>query len=72
LLDVLGRDGTIVTYTGYEEGIMRGLAEDLPRHRDRLLETLDRIKDLHKVISKRYYHPGFHGSISANGFDGAR
>ena len=43
---------------------MRGLAEDLPRLRDRLLETLDRIKDLHKTISKRYYHPGFHGSFS--------
>jgi hypothetical protein len=64
LLEVLGREGTIVTYTGYEEGIIRGLAEDLPRHRDRLLETLDRIKDLHKTISKRYYHRAFHGSFS--------
>jgi hypothetical protein len=64
LLDVLGREGTIFTYTGYEEGIIRGLAEDVPRHRDRLLQTLDRIQDLHKIISKRYYHPGFHGSFS--------
>jgi hypothetical protein len=64
LLDVLAREGIIFTYTGYEEGIIKGLAEDLPHHRDRLLETLDRIKDLHKTISKRYYHPGFHGSFS--------
>jgi Domain of unknown function(DUF2779) len=64
LLDVLGREGTIFTYTGYEEVIIRGLAEDLAHHRDRLLETLDRIKDLHKAISKRYYHAGFHGSFS--------
>jgi hypothetical protein len=64
MLDVLGREGTIFTYTGYEEGIIRGLAEDFPRHRDRLLETLDRIKDLHKTIRKHYYHPGFHGSFS--------
>jgi hypothetical protein len=64
LLDVLGREGTIFTYTGYEEGIIRGLAEEFPGHGDRLLETLDRIKDLHKIISKRYYHPGFHGSFS--------
>jgi hypothetical protein len=64
LLDALGHEGTIFTYTAYEEGIIKGLAEDLPHHRDRLLETLDRIKDLHKTISKRYYHPGFHGSFS--------
>jgi len=64
LLDVLGSEGTIYTYTGYEEGVIKGLAESLPQHNDRLLSTLCRIKDLHKIVSKRYYHPNFHGSFS--------
>jgi predicted RecB family nuclease len=64
LLDVLGHEGTIYTYTGYEEGVIKELAEHLPQNRDRLLSTLGRIKDLHKIVSKHYYHPMFHGSFS--------
>jgi hypothetical protein len=64
LLDVLGREGTIYTYTGYDEGVIKGLAEHLPQHKDRLLASLGRIKDLHKIVSKHYYHPNFHGSFS--------
>jgi hypothetical protein len=63
-LDALGSKGSIVTYTNYEEGIIKKLAEELPHHSERLLATLDRIKDMHKIISKQYYHPGFHGSFS--------
>ena len=64
LLEALDTKGSIVTYTNYEEGVIRKLAEELPHHRERLLATLPRIKDLHKIISKHYYHPGFHGSFS--------
>ena len=64
LLDALGGRGSIVTYTNYEESVIKGLAEALPHHRRRLLATLARIKDLHKMISKHYYHPGFRGSFS--------
>ncbi|MFH1930456.1 MAG: DUF2779 domain-containing protein [Pseudomonadota bacterium] len=64
LLDVLGRNGSIVTYTNYEEGIIRTLAEELSEYREQLHALLIRIKDLHKIISRNYYHPGFHGSFS--------
>jgi hypothetical protein len=64
LLDVLGRKGSIVTYTSYEKGIIEGLAEDLPEHGRALLATLDRLVDLFKIIKNNYYHPEFHGSFS--------
>jgi predicted RecB family nuclease len=64
LLDALGSEGTIYTYTGYEEGVIKELADHLPQHKDRLLAIVDRIKDLHKIVSKLYYHPDLHGSFS--------
>ena len=64
LLDALGSKGAIVTYTNFEESVIKELAEALPHHRKRLLATAARIKDLHKIISKHYYHPGFRGSFS--------
>ncbi len=64
LLEALGRKGSIVTYTNYEERIIKALAEELPEYRKQLHTLLTRIKDLHKIISKHYYHPGFHGSFS--------
>lgn len=64
LLDVLGSNGSIVTYTNYEEIIIKDLAKEVPEYQDQLHALLARIKDLHKTISKNYYHPGFHGSFS--------
>jgi Domain of unknown function(DUF2779) len=64
LLETLGKKGSIFTYTNYEEGVIKTLEEDLPQYRDNLLPTLDRVKDLHAIIKKNYYHPGFHGSFS--------
>jgi hypothetical protein len=64
LLGALGKRGSIVTYTNYEEGVIKKLAEDLPQYRDQFLATLGRIKDLHAIIRSNYYHAGFHGSFS--------
>jgi predicted RecB family nuclease len=64
LLAALGKKGSIVTYTNYEEGVIKKLAEDLPQYRDQLLGTLGRVKDLYAIIRRNYYHPGFHGSFS--------
>ncbi len=64
LLDVLGKKGSLVTYTNYEERITKGLGETLSEYREQLHALLPRIKDLHKTISRYYYHPGFHGSFS--------
>ena len=64
LLDSLGNRGTIFIYTTYEKMIIRLLAEHLPAYRERLLDTLDRFKDLCDITRKYYYHPKFHGSFS--------
>ena len=64
LLDALGSKGSIVTYTNYEEDIIKRLGMVLPEYRDQLNALLGRIKDLYKTISKKYYHPAFHGSFS--------
>ena len=64
LLDVLGREGSIITYANYEERIIKGLAEKFPEYREQLQALLTRIKDLHKIIRRNYYHCGFHGSFS--------
>jgi hypothetical protein len=64
LLEALGSEGTIVIYTTYEEGVIRELAEYLPRYRGPLFRILDRFKDLHALIKKHYYHPAFQGSFS--------
>ena len=64
LLDILGSRGSIFTFTNYEEGVLRSLADGFSEYRERLFALLLRIKDLHKIISRHYYHPGFHGSFS--------
>ena len=64
LLNALGSKGTIFMYTTYERDVIKKLAEDLPLYREQLLATLDRLNDLHKIISTLYYHPQFHGSFS--------
>jgi len=64
LLGALGKRGSIVTYTNYEEGIIKKLAEGFPQYSDQLLATLYRVVDLYAIIRKNYYHPEFHGSFS--------
>jgi len=64
LLDVCGKKGSIVSYTNYEERIIKGLAEELSEYREKLHALLIRIKDLHKIIRGHYYNPAFHGSFS--------
>jgi predicted RecB family nuclease len=64
LLETLGRKGTIFVFTMYEKEVVRQLAEFLPQYRDLLLSTVDRFKDLHALVRKHAYYPGFHGSFS--------
>ena len=53
-----------VVYSDFEERVIRELAESLPDLREDLLRPLDRLLDLHAVIQRHYYHPGFRGSFS--------
>ncbi len=64
LLKSLGKTGSICTYTGYERGILTGLADALPALRRDLDRVAERLWDLHPIIKAHYYHPGFDGSYS--------
>jgi hypothetical protein len=64
LLSALGMKGTIFIYSSYEIRIIKALLEDLPEYREKLLDILDRFKDLCAIMKKHFYHPGFHGSFS--------
>jgi hypothetical protein len=65
LVDALADSGTIVVYSGFEERIIRSLADEFPALRSRLLPLAeDRMEDLLELIRSHYYHPGFRGSFS--------
>jgi len=65
LLNVLGSEGSIVVYAGFEATRIRELAETFPELANQLLSLKeDRIVDLLKLIYKYCYHPEFHGSFS--------
>ena len=64
LLGSLGEQGSICTYTGFEQGVLTGLADALPHLRTDLLRLCDRLWDLHPVVKAYYYHPVFNGSYS--------
>jgi CRISPR/Cas system-associated exonuclease Cas4 (RecB family) len=64
LLSVLGIKGSIFIYSTYETRIIKALSEDLSGYQKKLLETLDRFKDLCAITKKHFYHPEFHGSFS--------
>ena len=64
LLDSIRPVGTIVVYSGYEERIIKQLAQEFPRYEAPLLALCDRLFDLLAVVRSHYYHPEFHGSYS--------
>jgi len=64
LLEAVGDEGTIVTYSTYEGDVLAGLASLFPDLAGRLRAVIERIWDLRARIAKGYYHPGFHGSTS--------
>jgi hypothetical protein len=54
-----------VVYSGFEERIIRSLAEDLPEWKPDLLAIVEsRMVDLLELIRSHYYHPEFRGSFS--------
>ena len=64
VLDSLPHKGSIVTYSGYERQVVKGLAEALPNYADRLLALCDRMVDLLAIVKGNVRHPGFRGSYS--------
>ena len=66
LQKVLGDSGSIIAYNkGFEEGILRDLAEAFPEYNDRIDQVCNRLVDL--LVPFRnfdYYHPAQKGSAS--------
>ena len=64
LIEVLGCEGTICTYSGYERQVLRALATALPEQAEALDAIESRLFDLLPVVRNAYYHPDFRGSFS--------
>ena len=64
LLDALGSDGSICVYSRFEARVIRGLTRASPHHAIALERLLPRLVDLHRIMRRHYYHPGFRGSFS--------
>ena len=65
LIDVLNDNGSIIVYSSFEAGQIKGLIRDLPHMSQELSAVLNgRIVDLLKIIKEHCYHPDFHGKFS--------
>lgn len=65
MIEHCGTNGPVFVYNaGFENGIMRGLAERFPDLSPALLAIVDRVVDLLPIARNRYYHPAQHGSWS--------
>ena len=64
LINDLGEDGSIIVYSNFEKAVINSLGRLYPDLSGKLSSLVARIKDLHTIIKKNYYHPDFHGSTS--------
>lgn len=64
LLDVLPGTGSILTYSAFEQQIIRELSRRLPEYAAPLEKILPRIVDLAQAFEIGYYDPRFNGSTS--------
>lgn len=65
LIAQCGTNGPVFVYNaGFENRIMRDLAERFPQHGGHLASIIDRVVDLLPIARNRYYHPSQHGSWS--------
>jgi predicted RecB family nuclease len=64
LCAVLGENGSIIVYSGFESQRLSELALCLPEFGDRIEQIQNRLWDLLPVIRNHVYHPAFAGSYS--------
>jgi hypothetical protein len=64
LIKDIGKTGSVMVYSGYEQRIISSLAQLFPELSSALRKILPRLVDLKKIIENNYYHPDFHGSFS--------
>jgi hypothetical protein len=64
LIDALGSDGPVFTYSAFERTVLRGAAVRFPALASALGGIIDRIVDLLTITAGHYYHPAQKGSWS--------
>lgn len=65
LIAACGTSGPILVYNQvFEAGVVKHLAEQLPKLKPALLALLDRFVDLLPLVREHYYHPDLGGSFS--------
>ena len=64
LIEALGDNGAICSYSSYERQVIHALMEAVPGRSESLASIEDRLFDLLPVIRNGYYHPDFRGSFS--------
>lgn len=64
LIDVLGQNGSIITYSPFEKVIITRLAELYPDLEDKLVPIIERIVDFELLLRNNYYDKRFHGRTS--------
>lgn len=64
LIEALGSEGSICTYSHYERTVLNSLAEAIPERADELNAISARLFDLLPVVRNSIYDPEFRGSFS--------
>ena len=64
LIEAVGSNGSICTYSSYERTVLNALAAALPHRADELTAIAARLVDLLPVVRNTYYHPEFRSSFS--------
>ena len=64
LLQALGDEGSICTYSSFERTQIKALAAAFPQYANALNDIISRLVDLLPIVRGSYYHPDFHGSFS--------
>ncbi len=64
LIEAIGAQGSICTYSHYERTVLDALAAAVPERADELAAVSARLFDLLPVVRNTYYHPEFRGSFS--------
>ena len=64
LIEAVGTEGSICTYSSYERTVLNSLAVAVPERAAELAAVTTRLFDLLPVVRNTYYHPEFRGSFS--------
>jgi len=64
LIDFVGPDGPVFSYTGFEQTILKQCGVWFPDLAQRLNQIIDRLVDLRPLAERGYYHPAMMGSWS--------